>query len=105
MASTRSLSHQTLQNWLRVHKAGKLIIADDKVVTPEQIELSRLRAENAQLKMERNILKKPIQIFLIINALKIIVKSSSPKLTPQNHQIYCQMKFEWLDLTKCLKML
>jgi transposase len=64
VASTLSMPHQTLENWLRVDKAGKLTGAGDKVVTPEQMELTRLRAENARLKMERDILKKPRHISL-----------------------------------------
>jgi len=38
--------------------ADKLTGAGAKVVTPEQMELSRLRAENARLKRECEILKK-----------------------------------------------
>ena len=38
--------------------AGKLIVAGAKVVTPEQMDLSRLRAENVRLKQECEILKK-----------------------------------------------
>ncbi len=52
------MPHQTLENWLRIDKAGKLAGVDNKVVTPEQMELTRLWAENARLKMERDILKK-----------------------------------------------
>lgn len=58
VASTLSMPHQTLENWLFVDKAVKLTGVGDKVVTPEQMELTRLRAENARLKMERDILKK-----------------------------------------------
>lgn len=63
VASTLSMPHQTLENWLRVDKAGKLTGVGDKVVTPEQMELTRLRAENARLKMERDILKKATAYF------------------------------------------
>lgn len=38
--------------------AGKLNVAVGKVVTPEQMGLSRLRAENIRLKRECEILKK-----------------------------------------------
>lgn len=47
---------QTLRNWVKAAKAGKLN-AGGKDVTPEQMELSRVRAENARLKMENEILK------------------------------------------------
>jgi transposase-like protein len=36
--------------------AGKLQGADSKIVTPEQMELSRLRAENIRLKRENDFL-------------------------------------------------
>ena len=53
---------QTLRNWVKAAKAGKLN-ASDKGVTPEQMELSRVRAENARLKMENEILKKAAAYF------------------------------------------
>ena len=52
------LVEQTLRNWVRAAEAGKLVGAGTKPVTPEQMELSRLRAENARLKMHVDILKK-----------------------------------------------
>ena len=63
VASTLNMPHQTLENWLRIDKAGNLKGVGDKVVTPEQMELTRLRAENARLKMERDILKKATAYF------------------------------------------
>jgi transposase len=53
---------QTLRNWVKAAKAGKLN-ASGKEVTPEQMELSRVRAENARLKMEVEILKKAAAYF------------------------------------------
>lgn len=53
---------QTLRNWVKAAKAGKLN-ASGKEVTPEQMELSRVRAENARLKMENEILKKAAAYF------------------------------------------
>jgi transposase len=50
------VSEQTLRNWVKAADAGKLNKAGGKVVTPEQIELSRLRAENVRLKRECEIL-------------------------------------------------
>ncbi len=47
---------QTLGNWVRLSNKGQLKGAGDKPVSPEQMELARLRAENARLRMERDIL-------------------------------------------------
>ncbi|WP_442763450.1 IS3 family transposase [Malikia spinosa] len=52
------LVEQTLRNWVKAADAGKLVGAGAKPVTPEQMELSRLRAENARLKMHVEIFKK-----------------------------------------------
>lgn len=52
------LIEQTLRNWVKAAGAGKLVGVGVKPVTPEQMELSRLRAENARLKMHVDILKK-----------------------------------------------
>jgi len=49
---------QTLFNWVKAQRAGKLKGADSKVVSAEQMEISRLRAELARVKMERDILGK-----------------------------------------------
>jgi transposase len=43
---------------VKASAAGKLTAAGAKPVTPEQMELSRLRAENARLKMHVDISKK-----------------------------------------------
>jgi transposase len=40
------LSAQTLHRWVKAAAQGKLNGAGSKVVTPEEIELSRLRTEN-----------------------------------------------------------
>ena len=58
VAKELGLIEQTLRNWVKAAAAGKLIGAGAKVVTPEQMELSRLRAENVRLKRECEILKK-----------------------------------------------
>jgi len=47
---------QTLRNW-KASAQGKLKGAGSKVVTPETMELSRLRADNARLKRETEIIK------------------------------------------------
>ena len=58
MARDLGLVEQTLHNWVKAAKAGKLQVPGAKAVTPEQMELSRVRAENARLRMENEILKK-----------------------------------------------
>ena len=57
------LVEQTLRNWVKAAAAGKLMAPGAKPVTPEQMELSRLRAETARLKMNVEILKKATAYF------------------------------------------
>ena len=54
---------QTLFNWVKAERIGKLKGADSKVVSAEQMEISRLRAELARVKMERDILGKATAYF------------------------------------------
>ena len=63
MVKELGLIEQTLRNWIKAADAGKLNKAGGKVVTPEQMELSRLRAENIRLKRECEILKKATAYF------------------------------------------
>ena len=63
VAKDLGLVEQTLRNWLKAAKAGKLNPVGAKKVTPEQMELSRVRAENARLRMENEILKKATAYF------------------------------------------
>lgn len=44
------LSNQTLRNWVKASAEGKLNRAGGRVETPEEMELSKLRAENLRLK-------------------------------------------------------
>jgi transposase len=56
----------SLSNWVRLDRGGTLSGVGDKpsaVVTPEQMELARLRAEVARLRMERDIAKKAAAYF------------------------------------------
>jgi transposase len=57
-----AISPKTLLNWVRRAKAGDLPSASAgaprHIVTEAEAELSRLRRENAELRMERDILKK-----------------------------------------------
>ena len=54
---------QSLSNWVRLAGKGALQGAGDKPVSAEQMELARLRAELARVKMERDILKKATAYF------------------------------------------
>ena len=57
------LSDQTLRNWVKAAAEGRLCGVGSRVVTPEEMELSRLRAENLRLKRENEILKKATAYF------------------------------------------
>ena len=57
------LSDQTVRNWVKALAEGRLSGAGSRVVTPEEMELSRLRAENLRLKRENEILKKATAYF------------------------------------------
>jgi transposase len=63
VAKELGINDQTLRNWIKAAAAGKLKGAGSKVVTPEQMELSRLRAEVARLKRENEIIKKAAAYF------------------------------------------
>ncbi len=63
VARELGISEQTLRNWVKGEAWGKLNGAGAKPVTPEQMELSRLRAENKRLQMELEIAKKTAAYF------------------------------------------
>ena len=50
------IAKQTLENWVRLTHKDQLKGAGDKPVSPKQMELARLLAENARLRLERDIL-------------------------------------------------
>jgi transposase len=55
---------QSIRNWVKAQAEGKLGMAENgKPITPEQMEISRLRAEVARLKMEMEIVKKAAAYF------------------------------------------
>jgi len=57
------INENTLHNWLRLHRENNgntLSVADDGNV---EVEFKRLRKEHAQLKKERDILKKATAFF------------------------------------------
>nr|ALV86784.1 transposase [uncultured bacterium P11N2] len=62
-AKELGVSDQTLRNWVNAFGAGRLTGSGTKIVTAEPMEMSRIRAENARLKMEVAILKKATAYF------------------------------------------
>ena len=54
---------QTLFNWVKAKREGRLSGPDSKPVSVEQMEISRLKAELARVKMERDILGKATAYF------------------------------------------
>jgi transposase-like protein len=63
-ARTLGVVDQTLFNWVKVQRQGKLKGADSKAkVSAEHLEISRLRAGLARAKMERDILGKATAYF------------------------------------------
>ena len=62
-ARTLGVVEQTLFNRVKANKLGKLKGAEGKPVSAEQMEISRLRAELARVKMERDILGKATAYF------------------------------------------
>lgn len=68
VAKVLGIPSSSLSKWVRLDAKGELTGVnklDGKVaaVTPEQMEIARLRAENARLKMERDIAKKAAAYF------------------------------------------
>jgi transposase len=58
------MAEQTLFNWVKAQRQGRLSgIASSRVPSAEQMEISRLRAELARVKMERDILGKATAYF------------------------------------------
>jgi transposase len=63
-ARSLGVNEQTLFNWTKAHKAGKLNAnGRGSKLTAEQIEIRQLRAELARIKMERDILGKAAAYF------------------------------------------
>ena len=63
VARELGLVEQTLRNWVKVAAAGKLAGTGGKAVTPEELELSRLRADYLRLKRELESIKKAAAYF------------------------------------------
>ena len=63
VARSLKIVEQTLFNWVKAQRQGQLMGADSKPVSAEQMEISRLKAELAKVKMERDILGKATAYF------------------------------------------
>ena len=63
VARTLGVVNQTLFNWVKARREGKLTGVDSRPVSAEQMEIARLRAELARVKMERDILGKATAYF------------------------------------------
>jgi len=65
IARRLNLPKSTLENWMRKYRAGKLgeIGKNYRPLTDTEMELARLKRENAKLRMERDILKKAAAYF------------------------------------------
>jgi transposase len=64
-AQQLSLPTSTLGNWVKAYKDGKLgdIGKSYRPLTEIEMELTRVKKENAELRMERDILKKAAAYF------------------------------------------
>jgi transposase len=63
VSATLGVVQQTLHNWVKADREGKLVGAGAKPVSPEQMELARLRAEVSRLMMVLYITKKAAAYF------------------------------------------
>lgn len=58
VSATLGVVQQTLHNWVKADRERNLVGAGAKPVSPEKMELARLRAKVSRLKMELDITKK-----------------------------------------------
>ena len=77
------LIEQTLGNQVKVAEGGKLVGAGATPVTPEQMELSKLRAENARLKMHVDIQKDATAYFCVPMRCEVRLDGrAAPRIPP-----------------------
>lgn len=96
------ISEQTLGNWRKAKAAGKLA-GRGKVVTPAQMDLSRLRAEVIRLKAENEILKKPrrtsrkshCEVRLDRTAARCVADGMDVRGAGSQRQWICRMEARW----------
>lgn len=84
-AKELGLVEQTLCTWVKAAEAGKLAGAGVKPATPEQMELSRLRAHNARLKMHVEILKKRRRTLRRMRCEVRLDRRAAPRLPSARH--------------------
>ncbi len=63
VTKTLRVVEQTLFNCTKANRQGRLNGVEHKLVSAEQMEIARLRAELTRVKMERNILGKATAYF------------------------------------------
>jgi transposase len=63
VAKELAVNQQSLRNWVKAFEAGKLGGPGTRSVSPEQMEISRLRVENIRLQRQCEILKKAAAYF------------------------------------------
>jgi transposase len=66
VARSLEMSNKTLANWVYLARKGQALVKPRKAVqqvSEQEAELSRLRQENARLKVEKEILKKAAAYF------------------------------------------
>ena len=64
VAEELNINWETLKRWKKEHGSGQLkLTGNEKTVTPEQEEISRLKKVVYDLTLEREILKKAVGIF------------------------------------------
>jgi transposase len=64
-----SLCPQTLKNWVTKHRSGNLNVPDNRSVSELEAEVSKLRKELAEARLEKEIIKK---------AMAYLAKGSQP---------------------------
>src|ERR1700737_3766984 len=92
------ISDKTLANWVRVARRGKALSSNAEgaqrrvsSVSELEMEVSKLRAENARLKMEKEILKKATAFFVKES------QGSPPPLTR------CARAMRWVFYAMCCR--
>ena len=63
VSAVLGVAGSTLHNWLKAQREGKLGGPSGKLVSAEQMELARLRAELARAKIELDLVKKAAAYF------------------------------------------
>ena len=63
VARRLSIPKSTISYWVRAYRKGSLATTRTKSLTAEEMELARLKRELAEVKMERDFLKKAAAYF------------------------------------------